>query len=65
MGHREKDELANLNAKTARAKPALDCIAWLKSKDVPVTAIETPGGHTWMVWRDNLVHFAPLLFQKR
>ncbi len=38
-------------------------IAWLKSKDVPVTAIETPGMHTWMVWRDNLAHFAPLLFQ--
>lgn len=39
-------------------------VAWLKSKDVPVTAIETPGMHTWMVWRDNLAHFAPLLFQK-
>jgi enterochelin esterase family protein len=19
--------------------------------------------HTWLVWRDNLIHFAPLLFQ--
>jgi len=36
---------------------------FLKSDDLPVTAIETPGLHTWPVWRDNLVHFAPLLFQ--
>jgi enterochelin esterase-like enzyme len=40
-------------------------IAWLKSKDVPVTAIEIPGMHTWMIWRDNLAHFAPLLFQSK
>ncbi|MBS1821427.1 MAG: esterase [Acidobacteria bacterium] len=36
--------------------------AWLKTKDMPVTAIETPGRHTWQVWRDNLVNFTPLLF---
>lgn len=36
---------------------------FLKSDNLPVTAIETPGLHTWPVWRDNLVHFAPLLFQ--
>ena len=40
-------------------------ITWLKSKDLPLTAVETPGMHNWMVWRDNLVHFAPLLFQKK
>jgi enterochelin esterase-like enzyme len=39
-------------------------IASLKSRGVPVTQIETPGMHTWMVWRDNLEHLAPLLFQK-
>ena len=38
---------------------------YLKSQDMPVTAIETPGLHTWPVWRDNLVHFAPLLFQSK
>jgi enterochelin esterase-like enzyme len=37
--------------------------AWLKQNQIPVTAIETPGRHTWMVWRDNLIHFAPLLFR--
>jgi enterochelin esterase family protein len=36
--------------------------AWLKSKDIAFTDIETPGAHTWMVWRRNLINFAPLLF---
>jgi enterochelin esterase family protein len=38
-------------------------VAFLKEKQMPVTAIEIPGMHTWLVWRDNLIHFAPLLFQ--
>jgi enterochelin esterase family protein len=77
MGHRETDELAALSGKTTGlhllwiacgtgddlVTPNRKFIAWLKSKDVPVTAIETPGMHTWMVWRDNLAHFAPLLFR--
>jgi enterochelin esterase-like enzyme len=36
---------------------------WLKSKGVKVTEIETPGMHTWMVWRRNLAEFAGLLFR--
>lgn len=36
--------------------------AWLKSQNIPFTDIETPGAHTWMVWRDNLIAFTPLLF---
>jgi enterochelin esterase family protein len=36
--------------------------AWLKSKDIAFTDIETPGAHTWMVWRRNLINFTPLLF---
>ena len=36
---------------------------WLKSKDVRFTPIETPGAHTWMVWRRNLAEFAALLFR--
>jgi enterochelin esterase-like enzyme len=35
---------------------------WLKSENIPFADIETPGAHTWMVWRDNLINFAPLLF---
>jgi enterochelin esterase-like enzyme len=38
---------------------------WLPSKGVRHTGIETPGAHTWMVWRRNLAAFAPLLFQER
>jgi len=40
-------------------------VGWLETKKMPVMQIETPGRHTWMVWRDNLVHFAPLLFQDK
>jgi enterochelin esterase family protein len=36
---------------------------WLKSKEVRHTAIETPGAHTWMVWRRNLAALAQLLFR--
>jgi enterochelin esterase-like enzyme len=39
--------------------------AWLKTKNMPVTEIETPGLHSWLVWRDNLIHFTPLLFQPK
>ncbi len=37
---------------------------WLISQKIQFTEIWTPGVHSWMVWRDNLVHFAPLLFQR-
>jgi enterochelin esterase family protein len=37
--------------------------SWLKDKGVQFTDIETPGMHTWMVWRRNLSTFAPLLFR--
>jgi enterochelin esterase family protein len=36
---------------------------WLQTKGVQHTDIETPGAHTWMVWRRNLVEFAGLLFR--
>jgi enterochelin esterase family protein len=36
---------------------------WLKQKGIQHTDIETPGMHTWMVWRRNLSEFAPLLFK--
>jgi enterochelin esterase-like enzyme len=40
-------------------------VEWLKSKDMPVTYVQTPGMHSWIVWQDNLIHFAPLLFQPK
>jgi enterochelin esterase-like enzyme len=36
---------------------------WFGAKGVKVTEIETPGLHTWLVWRRNLAEFAPLLFR--
>ncbi|MGD0580205.1 MAG: alpha/beta hydrolase-fold protein [Bryobacteraceae bacterium] len=36
---------------------------WLQSKEVKLTFVETPGAHTWMVWRRNLAVFTQLLFQ--
>ncbi len=38
---------------------------WLRARGVRFTEIETPGMHTWMVWRDNLATFLPLLFRAR
>jgi enterochelin esterase-like enzyme len=38
-------------------------VAWLKAKGLQPTAVESPGIHNWPVWRDDLVHLAPLLFR--
>jgi enterochelin esterase family protein len=37
--------------------------AALKDKSIPFTDIRTPGGHSYSVWKRNMVAFAPLLFQ--
>jgi enterochelin esterase-like enzyme len=37
--------------------------AWLASNSIKYTDIETPGYHTWMVWRHNLAEFTTLLFR--
>src|SRR5579859_1661675 len=37
--------------------------AWLASKGVKHADIETPGMHTWMVWRRDLTEFTQLLFR--
>jgi enterochelin esterase-like enzyme len=39
-------------------------VAWAAAKGLNPVAVETPGFHVWEVWRDNLIHFAPLLFRK-
>ena len=44
-------------------QPNRDFVVWARGKALPVTPVETPGQHTWLVWRDNLMHFAPLLFR--
>jgi enterochelin esterase-like enzyme len=48
------DRLIDLNRKMR---------AWLDSKGVHNTGIETAGAHTWMVWRRNLTDFSGLLFK--
>jgi enterochelin esterase family protein len=37
--------------------------SWLATKKIQHVDIETPGEHTWMVWRRNLTDFAQLLFR--
>ncbi len=41
----------------------LKFVEWLKSRGIRCTWVETPGAHTWMLWRRYLSSFAPLLFQ--
>jgi enterochelin esterase-like enzyme len=36
---------------------------WLASKNIRHVDVETPGAHTWLVWRRNLTEFVPLLFR--
>jgi enterochelin esterase-like enzyme len=36
---------------------------WLETKGVHKVDVETPGAHTWMVWRRNLAAFTGLLFR--
>ncbi len=40
-------------------------VEWLKSKGVKLTWVETPGGHSFLVWRRNLADFAHLLFREK
>jgi enterochelin esterase-like enzyme len=37
--------------------------AWLEAKGIHKVDVETPGAHTWMVWRRNLAAFTGLLFR--
>lgn len=38
-------------------------VNWLKVQAVNVVPVETPGQHTWMVWRRDLAGFTPQLFR--
>jgi enterochelin esterase-like enzyme len=44
-------------------EPNRNFVNWAKAQQLPVIPIETAGKHSWLVWRDNLIHFAPLLFR--
>jgi enterochelin esterase-like enzyme len=38
-------------------------IAWLTARAIHPTVLETPGAHTWMLWRRHLATFLPMLFR--
>ena len=40
-----------------------DFKGWLTTKGIRFTDIETPGAHTYFVWRRNFTELAPLLFK--
>jgi enterochelin esterase-like enzyme len=40
-------------------------VAWLNSKGLDVSLRQTPGMHTWMVWRRNLIDFSGMIFQEK
>jgi len=50
-----KEDIAYKNCQTMLGK--------FDELKVKYTYYEYPGGHTWPVWRDNLYHFASLLFR--
>lgn len=37
--------------------------SWLGAKGVAFTSVDTPGSHTWLVWRRDLIDFVPKLFR--
>jgi enterochelin esterase-like enzyme len=39
-------------------------VEMLKKHKIDVVSKESPGGHTWINWRDYLSEFAPLLFSE-
>lgn len=43
--------------------PNRDLVTWARQEGLPVTPVETPGAHTFVVWRNNLLQLAPLLFR--
>jgi enterochelin esterase-like enzyme len=56
IGCGRQDWLTGLNQKL---------VAWLKAKDVQLTWVQTPGTHSFTVWRRNLADLLPLLFRAK
>jgi enterochelin esterase-like enzyme len=44
-------------------EPNRNFVGWAKAQSLPVVPIEMEGKHTWLVWRENLIRFAPQLFR--
>lgn len=43
-------------------QPLRELHSWLNAKGIEHAEIETPGAHTWLVWRRDLIALVPLLF---
>jgi enterochelin esterase-like enzyme len=46
-------------------KPNQQFCDWLRSENIRFTWVESPGGHSFRVWRRYLAEFAPLLFKDK
>ena len=55
----------SVGTEDALLEPNRKLIAWLREQGLHPKAVETPGMHAWMVWRENLTQFIPLLFQPK
>src|SRR6266853_5889875 len=54
--------LGGLEPPTSPLSVLRSLVSELASKDIKHVDIETPGTHTWMVWRRNLTEFSSLRF---
>ena len=43
--------------------PNRDFVGWAKAQSLPVVPTEMEGKHTWLVWRESLIRFTPMLFR--
>ena len=46
-------------------EPNRNFIGWAKAQHLPVVPTEMDGKHTWLVWRESLIRFAPMLFRNQ
>lgn len=42
-----------------------ELVSALRKRGLLLTSVEIPGGHTWIVWHYDLIHFAPYLFRNK
>ena len=46
-------------------EPNRNFVGWAKAQHLPVVPTEMEGKHTWLVWRESLIRFAPQLFRNK
>ena len=45
-------------------EPNRNFVGWAKAQHLPVVPTEMEGKHTWLVWRESLIRFTPMLFRQ-